>query len=233
MLFARLFLLPVLLLSWLDTALTDSSLGVVSRRNRARKQAAVAYRAGRYQEAQHLYQFLIETNPTPTLAERINLAQTLVQQQQYKAAKRELQQGGAEPTPQLVALAATQMGLLAGIEKDTATALQQFRQALLNNPESVVARQNYELLKLRFSGKKPPRQAPQTTQQRTQQAMQGQRVEQTEQQQDKLNPFRNTSMSEQQARQLLDALQADDLPYELARRKARGTTQKQGGAGRW
>jgi tetratricopeptide (TPR) repeat protein len=234
MLFARFLLLPVLLLSWLDTALNDSSLGLVSRRNRTRKQAVVAYRAGRYAEAQQLYQYLIETNPTPTLAERINLGQALFQQQQYKAAKRELLQGGANPIPNLMALAATQLGLLACLEKDTAAALEQFRRALLNDPESTAARQNFELLKLHFSGKKPPRKSPQTApQQRTQQAMQGQRVEQTEQQQETLNSFRNSSMSEQQARQLLDALQADDLPYELARRRTRTTTQKQEETGRW
>jgi hypothetical protein len=229
----RILLFPVLLLSWLNTALNDSSLGLVSRRNQARKQAALAYQSGQYAEAQRLYQFLIETTPTPTLGERINLGQALFQQKKYKAARREFIQGGANATPELTALAATQIGLMACIEKDTVAALDQFRRALLSNPDSEAARQNYELLTMSFSGKKPPQKKPQTTQQQTQQAMQGQRVEQTELQQEKLNSFRNSSMSEQQARQLLDALQADDLPYELARRKARATTQRQAGAGRW
>ncbi|CCH01374.1 tetratricopeptide repeat protein [Fibrella aestuarina BUZ 2] len=234
MLLSRIVILSVLLVSWLETALSDSSLGLVSRRNRARKQAAVAYRSGRYAEALALYRYVEETTPTPTLAERINVAQSLFQLRQYKAAQRELQQPGADPTPELTATAATQLGVLACLAKDTTSALTHFQKALLSNPNNMAARQNYELVKMRFSGKKPAKKPAQQTPKPTEapQPTQGQRVEQTEQQRDQLNRFRNAAMSEQQAKQLLDALQADDLPYELARRKAR-RTKPQATAGRW
>lgn len=234
MLLARLLLAAVLLVSWLDTTLGDSSLGLVSRRNRARKQAALAYQAGRYDEALRLYRYVVDTSPTPSLAERVNLGQVYFQLRQYKLAKREFEQPGTDATPQLTATAATQLGLLACLDKDTTTALTQFQKALLNNPDNYAARQNYELLKLRFSGKKPARKAAQPTPKPTPQpqATPGQRVDSTDQQRDRLNRFRNAAMSEQQARQLLDALQADDLPYELARRRT-GRNPAPTRAGRW
>lgn len=234
MLFVRLLFSTLLLVSWLETSLGDSSLGLVSRRNRARKQAAVAYRAGQYDEALRLYRYVVETSPTPSLAERVNLGQVYFQLRQYKRAKREFEQPGIDPTPQLTATAATQLGLLACLDKDTTTALAHFQKALLNNPDNYAARQNYELLKLRFSGKKPARRPAQQTPTPTPQpqATRGQRADQTNEQRDQLNRFRNAAMSEQQARQLLDALQADDLPYELARRRTRQNPAG-GSAGRW
>lgn len=234
MLIVRLLTASLLLVSWLETTLGDSSLGLVSRRNRARKQAAVAYQAGQYNEALRLYRYVVDTSPTPSLAERVNLGQVYFQLRQYKSAKREFGQPGTDPTPQLTATAATQLGLLACLDKDTATALAQFQKALLNNPDNYAARQNYELLKLRFSGKKPARKPTQQTPSPAlqPQATPGQRVDSTDQQRDQLNRFRNASLSELQARQLLDALQADDLPYELARRR-KGRSAGAGRAGRW
>ncbi len=233
-LLVRLVSLLIIAAAWFDTSLGETKLGLVSRRNQVRKQAAAAYRAGRYQEALTHYRFLLQTSASPSLGERVNLGHVYFQLGQYASAKRQYEQGGTGATPQLLAIAATQLGLLACLNKDTTTALLECQKALLNDPDNVTARQNFELLKLRFSGKQPRRKAVQTTPQPTPQPMatQGQQVEKTEQQQDRLTRSRNTIMSDEQAQQVLNALKADDLPYALARRRtARKANDKS--TGRW
>ncbi|ARK12950.1 hypothetical protein [Fibrivirga algicola] len=234
LLLVRLASLLIILATWFDTMVGETKLGLVSRRNQVRKQAALAYKMGRYQEALTHYRYIIQTSPAPLLGERINLGHVYFKLGQYASAKRQYELGGAEATPQLTAIAATQLSLLACISRDTSAALGHLRTALLNDPDNSIARQNFELLKVRFSGKQARKKAVQTTPQPTPQpeAVQGQQVDKTEQQQDRLNRLRNTTLSDEQARQVLDALQADDLPYELARRRAaKPTTDKP--AGRW
>ena len=226
--------LLIIAATWFDTTLGETKLGLISRRNQVRKQAAEAYREGRYQEALTHYRFLLMSNSSPSLGERINLGHVYFQLGQYASAKRQYEQGGLAATPQLVAIAAAQLGLLACLNKDTTTALTQLRNALLNDPDNVTARQNFELLKLRFSGRQPSKKAAQPTPQASPQSQsaQGQQAEKTEQQQERLTRFRNTTLSDEQARQVLDALRADDLPYALARRRAaRQATDKS--TGRW
>jgi Flp pilus assembly protein TadD len=228
----RLGTLLIIAASWFTTTLGETKLGLVSRRNQVRKQAAAAYAAGRYQEALTHYRFLLQSNATPSFGELVNLGHVYFQLGQYASAKREYEKGGTGATPQLMAIAATQLGLLACLKKDTTTALLEFRHALLNDPDNSTARQNFELLKIRFSGKQPlkkvapPRPTPQP------ETMQGQRVEKTDQQQDRLTRFKNTTLSDEQARQVLNALQADDLPYALARRRANRKASGKS-AGRW
>ncbi|RYF62019.1 MAG: hypothetical protein EOO39_31075 [Cytophagaceae bacterium] len=234
MLVVRLASLLIIAATWFETTLAETKLGLISRRNQVRRQATEAYRAKRYQEALTHYRYLVRSSSSPSLGERINLGHVYFQLGQYASAKRQYEQTGTGTTPQLVAVADTQLGLLACINKDTTTALSQFRSALLNNPDNRVARQNFELLKLRFSGRQPRKKAIQQQPQPTPEpeAVQGQQVEKTEQQQDRLTRSRNTTLSDEQARQVLDALQADDLPYELARRRAaRPKTDKP--TGRW
>lgn len=234
MLLVRLGSLLLITSAWFSTALEKTKLGLVSQRNQVRRQAAESYRAGRYQEALTHYRYLVQSSASPSLGERINLGHVYFRLGQYASAKRQYEQGGLEATPQLTSVAATQLGLLACINKDTVTALSQFRQALLNNPDNLAARQNFELVKLRFSGKQPRKKAVRHTPQPTPQpqATQGQQVEKTEQQQDRLTRSRNTTLSDEQARQVLDALQADDLPYALVKRRT-GQPATDKPAGRW
>ncbi|MEZ0486156.1 hypothetical protein [Fibrella aquatica] len=222
LLLVRLASLLIIAATWFDTMVDETRLGLVSRRNKVRRQAAVAYQAGRFQEALVHYRYIVQTSQSPSLGEQINLGHVYFKLGQYASAKRHYASEGAEATPQLRSVAATQLGLLACLNKDTTLALVHFRSALLNNPDNVAARQNYELLKLRFSGKQARPNTVQTTPQPTPQpeSSQGQQVDKTEQQRDKLDRFRNTTLSDAQAREVLDALQADDLPYELARRRA-------------
>ncbi|WP_375446626.1 hypothetical protein [uncultured Fibrella sp.] len=222
MLLVRLVSLLIIAAPWFETSLAETKLGLISQRNRVRRQALAAYQAGRYQEALTHYRYLVQSSSTPTPGERVNLGHVYFRLGQYASAKRQYEQTDSTATPDLQAVAATQLGLLACFNKDTTTALSQFRNALLNNPDNKAARQNFELLKLRFSGKQPRRKAIQQTPQPTPQpeAMQGQQAEKTDQQKDRLDRFRNTTLSDEQARQVLDALQADDLPYALSRRRA-------------
>ncbi len=233
-LLVRLGSLLLVAATWFTTTFGETKLGLVSRRNQVRKQAAAAYVAGRYQEALSHYRFLLQSNSLPSFDERVNLGHVYFQLRQYASAKRAYERGGTGATPQLEAIAATQLGLLACLRKDTTTALLQFRTALLNDPNNGTARQNFELLKLRFSGKQPPKKvAPPKPQPAPQpETRQGQRAEKTEQQQERLTRFKNTTLTDEQARQVLDALQADDLPYALARRRANRQAASKP-AGRW
>ena len=234
LLLIRLASLLIIVATWFDAMVGETKLGLISRRNQVRRQAALAYQTGRFQEALTHYRYLVQSNPSPLLGERVNLGHVYFRLNQYAFAKRQYELGGAETTTTLLAVAATQLGLLACISKDTVSALGHFRDALLNDPNNEVARQNFELLKLRFSGKQLPKQNVRQTQQPKPQpkAVAGQRVAKTEQQQDRLNRLGNTTLSDEQARQLLDALQADDLPYALARRRmAKQATDKP--TGRW
>ncbi|MEZ0539565.1 hypothetical protein [Fibrella arboris] len=234
MLLVRLVSFLIIATTWFSTTLGDTKLGLISRRNLVRRQAAEAYRAGRYQEALSHYRYLVGSHTVSTMGERVNLGHVYFKLGQYASAKREYEQGGNGATPQLQAVAATQLGLLACLTRDTTSALLHFQRALLNDPDNVIARRNFELVKLRFSGKQPHRKSAKQTPQPTSQpeVTQRQQVDRTEQQQDRLNRFRNTTLSDEQARQVLDALQADDLPYALARRRA-GRSAPEKTHGRW
>ena len=182
LLLVRLASLLLIAATWFNTMLGETSLGLVSRRNQVRRQAAAAYQSGRYQEALSHYRFLLKSSPEPSLGEQVNLGHVYFKLGQYAAAKRQYEQGGTGATPQLMAVAATQLGLLACLSKDTTMALLHLRNALLNDPDNRAARQNFELLKLRFSGKQPRRKAAGPTPQPSPQPekVRGQQVEKTE-----------------------------------------------------
>ena len=217
----RVVSLLILVSAWFDTTVSGTRMGLISRRNQVRKLAASAYRSGRYKEALSEYQYLITTGKAASMGERINLGNAYFRLGQYKAAQQQYGQTGTNATPALVARAATQLGVLASLNKDTVAALSYFKQALLSDPDNTIARQNFELLKVRFtaknSAKKLVRSVPQPAP--APQQTQRQQVDKTEQQKDRLDRLKNAALSDEQARQVLDALRADDLPYALARRR--------------
>ena len=195
LLLVRLASLLIIVVTWFDSMVGVPKLGLISRRNQVRRQAALAYQAGRFQEALTHYRYLVQSNPSPLMGEHVNLGHVYFRLNQYAFAKRQYELGGAEATPTLLAVAAAQLGLLACMSNDTVSALGHFRDALLNDPNNEVARQNFELLKLRFSGKQLPKQPVRQTVQPKPlpEAMAGQQVAKTEQQQDRLNRLRNTT----------------------------------------
>ncbi len=223
------YLWLLMLAAWFDIG----AFGDISRRNQTRRQAENAYQRADYGTAVRLYATLLETTSDPVA--RLNFAHTLFRQQKYVAARR--QYGPLMRAKQTaVATAATvQMGVLACVGRDSATALTHFRQALLQDPDNQIARFNYELIQQRFTAKNRPdsRRPKQQNRPDSVAKSSNQQVAQSTQQRDALRRLAGTNMSEEQALQLLDAMRDNDLPYSLARRGGRAETVKPGIGNRW
>ncbi|GAB4024578.1 tetratricopeptide repeat protein [Spirosoma koreense] len=215
------------------------SLNQVSRNNQARQEAQVAYQTGHYVRALRLYAYLSRTTTTIDPAVRLNLGHAYFQLKLYGKAKPQYENLLRSDRPDLRTAAATQLGVMACLEGDSTTALALFEQALLENPDNEPARYNFELIKTRYSGKRPtpaPRQPsvgrqPQAVNTPRQSA--GQQVEQSARQDELLRRFQRLNLSEEQALQLLEAMQNDDLPYALTPSARRTASKPRSTENRW
>jgi tetratricopeptide (TPR) repeat protein len=217
------------LVSWLDLGL----FGDISRRNQTRRQVEIAYQKADYKTAAQLYATILETTPDP--AARLNFAHTLFHQQKYVAARRQYGPLMRAKVVDVATVATMQMGVLACLGRDSATALMYFRQAILQNPDNQVARFNYELIERQFSSKNKPNQKQPKPQARPDSVAKSssQQVVQSTKQRDALSRLAGLNMTEEQTLQLLDAMRDSDLPYTLARRGGRAETPKPGTGNRW
>ena len=207
----------------------------ISQSNQARREAGRAYRAGHFNRALTLYAQLSRTTTTIDPAVRLNLGHTYFQLRQYANAKPQYETLLRSDRPDLRTAAATQLGIMACFDRDSATALTLFRQALLENPDNEPARYNFELVKKRYSGKPLPtkkqqsRQPPMVSKPRSG----GAQVERSDRQDELLRRFGQLNLSEEQALQLLNAMQQDDLPYALTRQARRTGTKPAANGNRW
>jgi len=198
----------------------------VSQTNQARQDAGFAYKAGQYQRALSLYTYLDEVSNAPDYIVQLNLGHTYFQLRQYSKAAQKYTRLQQADLPELRSVAATQLGVIACIRRDSSAALSLFRQALLIDFTNEPARRNFELVK-RYYTPKPTKSRQMATQQTaTQSAPATGRVEQSTRQDELLRRFRQLNMTEEQALQLLNAMQNDDLPYSLTR-SARQPSAKQ------
>ncbi|UFH51964.1 tetratricopeptide repeat protein [Spirosoma sp. KNUC1025] len=204
---------------WWDNLFT---LNQISRNNQARQEAEAAYQAGDYSRALELYAYLSRATTTIDLAVRLNLGHTYFRLKQYSKARPQYETLLQSDRPDLRTAAATQLGVMACFDHDSATALALFQRALLESPENEPARYNFELIKTHYSGKKPElplRQQPAVRKPQPVNRLRptGQQVERSTRQDEVLRRFQRLNLSEEQALQLLDAMQSDDLPYVLTR----------------
>lgn len=210
----------------------------ISRNNQMRQEAQAAYQAGQYAHALSLYAYLSRTTTTIDPAVRLNLGHTYFKLNQFAKAKPQYETLLQSDRPNLRTAAATQLGVIACLQRDSATALSLFEQALLENADNESARYNFELVKKYYSGKKPeknPHQKPadkKPKQVNKPRPAGGQQVERSARQDELLRRFQRLNLSEEQALQLLDAMQGDDLPYALTR-SARRSTKSASGENRW
>ena len=218
-----------MLTAWFDL----SPFGDISRRNQARRQAENAYQRTDYAMAARLYANLLETTSDPEA--RLNFAHTLFHQRKYVAARRQYTALMRAKQTAVATAATVQMGVLACVGRDSATALAYFRQALLQDPDNQIARFNYELIQQRFTARNKPhsKRIKHRNQPDSVAKSSNQQVAQSTQQRDALRRLAGTNMSEEQALQLLDAMRDDDLPYLLARRGGRAESAKPGTGNRW
>ena len=209
-----------------------NSLNQISRNNQARQEAEIAYKAGDFTRAMNLYASLSRITTTIDPAVRLNLGHTYFQLKRYNKARLQYETLLHSDRPDLRTVAATQLGVVACLQRDSATALSLFERALLEDPENEPARYNFELIKRQFSGaipkpdvhqKSAEKQAQQTNKPRP---SGGQQVERSERQDELLRRFQRLNLSEEQALQLLNAMQDDDLPYALTRAARRHSEGK-------
>ncbi|QMW06225.1 tetratricopeptide repeat protein [Spirosoma foliorum] len=221
---------------WLNELLP---LNQITQNNQARQEAQAAYQAGQYKHALKLYIYLSNTTTTLDPGVRLNLGHTYFKLKQYRKAKPQYETLLQSDRSDLRTAAATQLGVMACLEGDSATALTLFQQALLENPDNESARYNFELIKTYYSGRAP---APKTHQQASTQQpklvnkprpMGGQQVERSDRQDEVLRRFKRLNLSEEQALQLLDAMRGDDLPYALTRSARHAETKPKEGENRW
>ncbi|KAB7728115.1 hypothetical protein F5984_20415 [Rudanella paleaurantiibacter] len=219
-----------LILSFLLAAIWPfGSFDSISQNNRARKEADNAFRAGDYKRAVQYYAFLIKQPAQTEAAIWLNLGHAYFALGQYGQANAAYQRFEPTETGPLLAVAYVQRSVIACAARDTSRALQLLQQALLIDPQNEPARYNFELVKSRFSGKKPPqpRQKP-SAQPQAQRDSSGQELVRSPRQEQVLRRLRNLNMTEEQANLLLNAMRDDDVPLELARRRA-----GRKGGGRW
>lgn len=211
----------------------------ISHNNIARKEAEVAYQTGNYKRAAERYTYLARLNATPDPTLLLNLGHSCFRLNEYTRAKRHYEKLRQIGNSDLAAIAAVQLGVIACQERDSATALTLFEQALLQNPDNEPARYNFELISRVYTGQPPASQSgrksktkstfgrqPSATDQL--ESIQAQALVQSARKDDKLNRFRNLNMTEAQARQVLDAMKGNDLPYSLARHRAKSDESEPG-----
>ncbi len=211
--------LLVMLVWWFSDV---GPLSWVSAYNRTRREAETAYRAADYGAAARGYAALTRLRPTAESALWLDLGHAYFRLKQYNQARQAYQRVTSSAQAGWYAVATVQLGVIACAERDSALALGYFQQALLHNPDNETARYNFELIKRLWSGKVPPKARPktQTNQPRPQaRSASGQEVAKSDRQDKLLKRFRNLNMSEQQALQLLNAMQDTDMPYSLIQRR--------------
>lgn len=214
------------------------SLNPISRNNQARQEAQAAYQSGNYRRALALYVYLSRTTTTIDPAVRLNLGHTYFQLKQYGQAKPQYETLLQSDRADLRTAAATQLGVLSCLEGDSTTALSLFKRALLENPENEPARYNFELIKRYYSGKPPAKNMRQPSTDHQPKTIEkprlsGGQVEQSARQDELLRRFQRLNLSEEQALQLLDAMQSNDLPYTLTQSARRLRTKPVADGNRW
>lgn len=224
------------LIAWLWW--TEPLTNQISRNNRARQEAEIAYRAGRFDRALTLYANLSRTTTTIDPAVRLNLGHTYFRLGQYANARTQYEILLRSDRRDLRTVAATQLGVMACFDRDTAKALTLFRQALLENADNEPARYNFELAKKRYSSKplpvnSPPKQMARQPNAANKPRPAGGQVERSARQDELLRRFRQLNLSEEQALQLLNAMQQDDLPYALTQSARRSGTKPTANNNRW
>lgn len=199
----------------------------------------MAYRAGQFDRALTLYAYLSQTSSTTIdPAVRLNMGHTYFRLGRYARAKLQYETLLRSDRSDLRTVAATQLGVMACFGRDSVRALALFRQALLENADNEPARYNYELIKRRYSGKPLPMNLPQKQMARQPQVINKPRpasgqVERSARQDERLRRFQGLNLTEEQALQLLNAMQHDDLPYGLTRSARRLGTKPTTNSSRW
>lgn len=128
----------------------NSSFAKVNIRNKAIKNAEIAFKYGDFKEASAEYQLLAATSFFTPPEVTLNYAHALFENKDTVQARRKYAQLISTKEPSFASTTYSQLGVIFCAEKDTAQALTLFKVALILKPDNDLARFNYELLKRRY-----------------------------------------------------------------------------------
>ncbi|RAJ92160.1 hypothetical protein LX87_05127 [Larkinella arboricola] len=227
-----------LILSVLLWLYDNRSFDRISRDNIARIEGLKAYQAGNYKRAVEQYGTLANSTLFVEPSARLNLAHSYFQLRQYAQAQRQYRLVAQVNQSGLAAVAEVQLGIIAVLQGDSATALSLFRKALTTVPALEAAQFNYELIAKTYSGKphtkhsQQPRTKPRQTQQETEVSPEpgqekGTQPQQGDNKDELLRRLRSLNLSEEQALSILNAMQHNEVQYINQRRRGSASKNRQ------
>lgn len=199
------------------------SYELIQQSNEARQKAIIAYQQGDFVEAAKNYEIVVGSSILTEPEARLNLAHAYFGQKKYVEAKKQYSNLLKVENTILASQAQTQLAVIATIEKDTSSAIELFKKALITNSDNDVARYNFELLKKQFKGQTKPINLTQSNiaqqSKPVPEANVSNEVLKTEQQKQTLQRLRNMGMSEAKALAILEAMRASEIQFLQQQKK--------------
>jgi tetratricopeptide (TPR) repeat protein len=215
--------------------LDNSSFTKVNIRNKAIKEAQLAYTDKDFKESSIQYQLLGSTSFFTPPEVTLNHAHALFEGKDTLQARRKYAQLVSLKEPFLASTTYSQLGIIFCSEKDTARALSLFKEALILKPDNDIARFNYELLKRKYhprSKQKPETQKPKNNSNTPSPPSQNQQAEvaKDDSQKELLKTLKNYGLTPEKARMILDGMKNSEIQYiqqkqNLVKNKDSGITQ--------
>jgi len=185
------------------------SLTNVSERNRLKIEAGSAFLKMNYPLARDKYQDLANISFNLEPEARLNMAHAFFYTQDTARALLEYKRLLRVSDEKIFTGAIIQIGVINAMQKDSATALQLFKEALKKNPDNQTARYNYELLKKRLPDNNPPPPPPQANENEPESA----ETQQSDKKKDELKSNTPEKMSREKALQILEAMKTNELQF--------------------
>jgi tetratricopeptide (TPR) repeat protein len=215
--------------------LDNSSFTKVNIRNKAIKEAQLAYKDHDFEEASSQYQLLGSTSFFTPPEVTLNHAHALFEGKDTLQARRKYAQLVSLKEPLLASTTYSQLGIIFCLEKDTARALSLFKEALILKPDNDIARFNYELLKRKYHPKNNQNTnfpKPKNIQNSPPAPPQNQQAEvaKDDSQKELLKTLKNYGLTPEKARTILDGMKNSEIQYiqqkqNLVKSKDSGITQ--------
>ena len=215
--------------------LDNSSFTKVNIRNKAIKEAQLAYKDNDFGEASTQYQLLGTTSFFTPPEVTLNHAHALFEGKDTLQARRKYAQLVSLKEPSLASTTYSQLGIIFCLERDTARALSLFKEALILKPDNDIARFNYELLKRKYHPKINQNTnfpKPKNNQNSPPPPSQNQQSEvaKDDSQKELLKTLKNYGLTPEKARTILDGMKNSEIQYiqqkqNLVKSKDSGITQ--------
>ena len=214
--------------------LDNSSFTKVNTRNKAIKEAQLAYKDNDFEEASSQYQLLGSTSFFTPPEVTLNHAHALFEGKDTLQARLKYAQLVSLKEPLLASTTYSQLGIIFCTQKDTVQALSLFKEALILKPDNDIARFNYELLKRKYhpQDKIKPETQKNKNNQNIPPPSQNQQAEvaKNNSQKELLKTLKNYGLTLEKARTILDAMKNSEIQFiqqkqNLVKSKDSGITQ--------